>query len=107
MVLQNYVILQPGVPARLHFTDHQIQVRTITDPITGRGKPVQALVFTVDELDGKPVAASYSTVSQKHAADFAPFLIGKRYQQYDFIIRITGEGFQREFQTQPILRAPR
>mgnify|MGYP001619886329 CR=1 FL=1 len=72
MVLQNYVILQPGVPARLHFTDHDIQVVTVTDPTTGKPTPKNRLVFHVDELNGQKVISQYSTLSQKHAADFAP-----------------------------------
>ena len=107
MVLQNYVILQPGVPARLHFTSHQVRVKTITDPQTGRAKQVQALELTVDELNGRGVVSTYSTLSQKHAQDFAPYLPGEKYRDYDFIITLTGEGDRREYQLQPVPRSPR
>lgn len=107
MVLQNYVILQPGVPARLHFLSHQVVVKTIADPVTGRDKRVQSLQFEVDELNGKAVVSAYSTISQKHAQDFAVFLSGERYRDYDFLITMTGEGFRREYQVQPIPRSPR
>ena len=105
MVLQNYVILTPGVPARLHFTEHHLQVVTVTDPVTGRPTPKNRLVFQVDELNNQPVVSQYSTLSQKHAADFAPFLVGEKYKDYDFIITVTGTGFQTEYRVQPILRA--
>jgi len=104
MVLQNYVILQPDKPARMHFTDHQIIVKTITDPVTGRGKQVNTLVFSVDELEGRPVVASYSVISQKHSADFAPYLPVRAYRDYDFIITVSGEYWQREYQTQAVFR---
>lgn len=102
MVLQNYVILVPGKPSRMHFTDHEVVVKTITDPVSGRPKPINALVFTVDTLEGRPVVAYYSTVSQKHAQDFAPYLPDKKYTHYDFIILMMGEGFRREYQVQVI-----
>lgn len=107
MVLQNYVLLTPGVPARVHFLSHQVIVKTISDPVTGRDKRVQALQFEVDELNGRPVVSSYSTVSQKHAQDFAPFLVGEKYRDYDFVITMSGEGFRREYQVQPVPRSPR
>jgi len=98
MVLQNYVILTEGVPARLHFTDHEIQSREITDPLTGRGKTVRALVFHVDRLDNREVDAHYSTISEKHAMAFAPYLGDKSYTGYDFVITQIGRGFTREYQ---------
>ena len=107
MVLQNYVILQPGVPARLHFTSHRIFAKTITDPGTGRPKPVNALEFQVDELNGQPVVSAYSTISQKHAQDFAPYLPGERYRDYDFILTVSGSGWQTEYQIQAIPRPKR
>lgn len=107
MVLQNYVILTPGVPARVHFTSHDLVPKTITDPQTMRPKSITTLVFQADELNGAAVAAQYSITSQKHAADFAPFLPGEKYRDYDFIITLTGEGFRREYQVQAIPRSPR
>lgn len=104
MVLQNYVILQPGVPARVHFTDHRIINKTVTDPVSQKAKPLQALEFDVDELDGRPVAAVYSTVSQKHANDFAPYLPQQRYRAYDFVLTMTGSGYLREYQVQAFRR---
>ena len=104
MVLQNYVILQSGVPARLHFSAVGKKVKTITDPDTGRPKQLNSLDFTVDELNGQPVVSAYSTVSQKHAQDFAPFLVGDKFLAYDFIITMTGEGHLRQYSLQAIPR---
>lgn len=98
MVLQNYVVLEPNIPARLHFVSHQVVTKTIADPATGRDKPVRALVFGVDELNGQPVVGQYSIVSDKHANDFASYLPGERYRSYDFIITLSGSGYRREYQ---------
>ena len=93
MVLENYVILKTGVPARLHFTDHYIETRTVTDRTTGSPTSRRVLVFQVDSLDGRPVAAKYSTMAEKHAAQFQAYLADKSYRDYDFIITKTGEAY--------------
>jgi len=67
MVLENYVMLETGVPARLHFSDHVIQRRTVTDPITGGPTIRNVLVFDVDLLNGRDAAAKYSIMAEKHA----------------------------------------
>lgn len=105
MVLQNYVILQEGRPARMHFAAVEKVVKTITDPTTGHPKAVNTLVWTVDELNGRAVVAYYSITSQTHAQDFAPFLDGEKYRQYDFVVTVLGSGFQRRYQVQPLPRA--
>ncbi len=104
MVLRNYVILEPGRPSRMHFSDHSIQVRTIHDPVTRQDKGINTLVFTVDELDGQPVVGYYSIVSDKHSRDFLAFLPSQRYRAYTFTITQTGEGFRREYQ---VIAVPR
>ncbi len=102
MVLENYVILRTGVPARLHFYDHAIQKRTITDPVTGGPATRQVLVLEVDRLNGKEVAAKYSTMAEKHAGQFLPYLGDKSYRDYDFLITKTGEGFRTSWAVQVI-----
>ena len=104
MVLQNYVILSPNTPTRMHFTHHEIFGKTITDPSTRQPKTVNSLQFTVDELNGQRVNAYYSTISDKHARDFAPYLAGDRYVRYDFVVTQVGEGFRREYQVQVLAR---
>lgn len=104
MVLENYVILETGVPARVHFTDHVIMTRTITDPVTGGPATRKVLVLEVDRLNGKEVAAKYSTMAEKHAGQFQPYLADKSYRDYDFVITKTGEGFRTSWSVQVIPR---
>jgi len=79
-------VLRPGVSVRLHFTDHRVVRRQITDPI--RGVPVEreSLMLYVDRENGVKVDKMYSILSQKHAAEFAGYLEGKRYLGYEFVI---------------------
>ena len=104
MVLENYVILTTGVPGRLHFTDHVIMARTITDPITGGPTTRNVLIFEVDQFNGKSVAAKYSIMAEKHASQFVPYLDDKSYRDYDFIITPVGEGFRRTWSMQVLPR---
>ena len=106
MVLQNYVELQEGVPARLHFRDHMIIAKTITDPITGGPGVRNALVFDVDRLNGVEIMSKFSTMAEKLANQFEPFLKDKSYTKYDFIITYQGSGFRRSFTVQPIPLRP-
>lgn len=99
-VLQNNIILASGVPARMHLADHEIAGREIVDPLTQRTKTVRALIFTVDELDGNPVTASYSTISEKHASQFAPYLEGKTYRDKLVTITAMGSGFSKDWLVQ-------
>lgn len=103
-LLMNYVALVPGVPTRMHFTDHYYIERIIADKETGKPKPIRSLVFWVDELEGEDCARTLSILSQKLAAHLEPFLPDKRYGGYDFIITKIGDGFLADFNVQPILR---
>jgi len=105
MVLENYVILETGVPARLHFTDHVIQRRTVTDPITGGATTRNVLVFDADSLNGREVAAKYSVMAEKHAGQFSAYLEGKVYRDYDVVITKSGEGFRTSWSIQFLPRS--
>jgi len=105
MVLENYVILETGVPARLHFTDHVIMRRTTTDPLTGEPTTRNVLVFEVDRLNGREVFAKYSIMAEKHAGQFKPYLDDKSYRDYDIIITKIGEGFRTSWSVQFIPRS--
>ena len=100
MVLQNHVILQNGVPARLHFTDHHIERRTITDPNTGLPSMRNVLAFDVDRLNGVAVGAIFSTMAEKLAGQFEPYLGDKSYMSYEIIITQSGDGFTRKWMVQ-------
>lgn len=104
MVLQNIVILENNVPARFHFANHAIETRTITDPNTGRPGLRRVLVFDVDSLGGRPVVSKFSTMAEKLAGNFEPYLGDKSYVNYDFIITQLGDGFQRRWTVQVIPR---
>ena len=107
MVLQNHVILQNETPARLHFTDHHIERRTITDSNTGLPSMRNVLVFDVDRLNGQSVGAIFSTMAEKLALQFQPYLSDKSYSRYEVIITQNGEGFQRKWTVQFIPTASR
>lgn len=101
-VLQNYVILEPDVPARLHFIDHRIVRKTITDPATGQPTARNTLELTVDRLDGREVESVLSIMAEKFASLLEPYLKDRSYKDYEFLITVTGEGFRRQFTVQPI-----
>lgn len=84
--IENWVKLVPGVSVKLHFTDHVVADRVVTDPLFKVPKTVKGLVFRVDEVDGRPVELLYSVLSEKHAADFAGDLPGKVYTGYVYTI---------------------
>ena len=106
-VLQNTVILEEGKPSRFHFVDHHIEKRTITDPNTGRPGIRNVLVLNLDRLDGAAVEAVLTTMAEKLAAQFEPYLKDKSYRSYEIIITQTGEGFQRRWSVQFIPFATR
>ena len=103
-MLSNYTSLTAGVPKRLHFTDDYYVDREIADRDTGKPKRIRSLVFWVDEEDGEHVSRTFSVLSQKLAAHLDPFLKGKEYNRYDFIITQIGDGFLKDWNVQPILR---
>ncbi len=106
MVLENYVKLVQGVPCRLHFADHAIVRRAITDPDSHRAKEVNALEFVVDREDGKVVSKSYSILSEKHAEDFRRYLADKSYRHFDFSITVYGKGYLAVYSVEPKPQSP-
>lgn len=106
MVLQNYVMLQPDTPTRLHFRDHVITRRTITDPITLQPAGRNVLEFEVDRVDGREVESKLSIMAEKFAILFEPYLADRSYVNYDFIVTVSGEGFRRTFSVQAIPLRP-
>jgi len=103
-LLINYISLAPGVPTRMHFTDHYYIDREIADKETGKPKTIRSLVFWCDELNGEPCARTFSVLSQKLAAHMEPFLPDKGYGGYDFIITEIGKGFLKDWNVQVIQR---
>ena len=103
-LLMNYVALEPGVPTRMHFTDDYRVERPIADKETGKPKRISSLVLWVDELNGEDCARTFSVLSKKLAAHIEPFLPGKEYIKYDFVITQMGAGFLKDWNFQPIKR---
>ena len=103
-LLSNYIRLVPGIPTRMHFTDHYYIDREIADKETGKPKTIKSLVLWVNELGGEPTSRTFSILSQKLAAHLEPFLPDKRYDGYDFLITQIGEGFLKDWNVQPIKR---
>ena len=98
MVLQNFVTLQTGIPARMHFTQDVIMPREITDPATGQAKTIRVLELSVDTLNGSPVDAVFSVTSEKLAQALLPFTEGKRYLTLDIVLTRSGSGFMTEYE---------
>ena len=98
--LDNFVRLMEGIPKRLHFKDHTYATRRIRDPITGWEKTVRTLEFLVDYEDGVPVEKVFSVIQSKLEAALRPYLEGKRYRDYLFVITKIGSGFTSEFRVE-------
>ena len=92
-VISNYVKLVPGRVVAMHFRDHAVAVRDITDPIRKVLVKRQSLLFYVDEVDGAQVDMIYSILSEKHAQEFSGYLEGKKYVGYTFGVVKEAAGF--------------
>ena len=98
MVLSNFIVLEEGKPAVMHFTDHEIQPRAIRDSLTGRAKTINVLVFQVDELNGRAVSSEFSITAERAATNFTSFLEDKSYRDYLWTFTARGSSFQKEFE---------
>ncbi len=92
-VISNFVVLKPGIPVTLHFSDHRIVSRQIEDSIRHVMVTRESLLFYVDEVDGSKTDKMYSILSQKHAAEFAGYLPAKKYVGYRFTVIKDAPGF--------------
>ena len=84
--LENWVVLRPGVPTRLHFKAHRMVERTITDAIFEVTRTVRSMLFLVDEEDDVPVDKTFSVLSQRLMNDLAGYLEADRYLLYTFTL---------------------
>ena len=98
-LLDNVVVLPEGRAVELHFTDHWLGALRMRDPIIGLERDVQTLAFTVDEEDGRRVSKIYYVTSDRHAADFRPYLEDGSYTRYTWAIIARGRGLLRTFTT--------
>jgi len=90
--ISNWVKLTPGVPTRLHFTNHAIVKVPITDPLTKFTKTVESLQMLVDREGGSPVSKTFSVLSERLAGELGPYLPDKRYAKFEFVIVKDGPG---------------
>lgn len=104
MVMRNWLELQNGVPARLHFADHHEDTPTLTDVNTGAPTRRNRLVMDVDSLNGRAVVTQLSILADKLKAMIEPYLPDKAYRNYDFVLTQTGDGYQRRWSLQVIPR---
>jgi len=100
MVLENYVRLVNNVPTRLHFRDHSIESRTIVDPDSGKPGIRKVLTFQVDRVDGREVFTTFSTMAEKLANTFQPYLGDKSYRNFEIMITQAGDGYMRRWAVQ-------
>jgi len=100
MVLKNFVELQPGVPAAMHFTDHAFDSKEIRDPRTGLVKKLNTLVFSVDRLNGVTVGALYSVTAEKLATQLNPYLTDRAYRGLLFTITKLGTEYLTSYEVQ-------
>lgn len=105
MPLGNWVMLEEGIPERVHFVDHVLTVRDVTDRATGRTVTRNVAVMDVDELNGKPVTAQLSVMSEKLYAQLEPYIRDNSYKDYDFTLTKVGTGFRTEYSVQHTPRA--
>ena len=104
MPLQNTVILENNVPVRLHFVADRYEKRVITSRDTGQPAIKEVLVLEVDEWNGQKVQAIFSTMAQKLDGLLGPYLPGKKYLDYDFIITQSGDQYTRNWNVQRLPR---
>ena len=97
MVLKNYVELQDGVPARMHFINHAIVTKEVTDPLTGLPSDKRSLVLSVDRLNGEVVLTTFSTLADTLAVQLMPYTEGRRYIGLEFTITKHGHGFRTRY----------
>ena len=83
-VAENWVILEPGVPKRIHMIDHIVEPREITDKYFGRPRTVTTWLFLVDREDGRPVDKTFSVLSGRLKAELSGYIPEKRYTRYEF-----------------------
>ena len=105
-MLMNFIALEEGVPTRMHFSDFYRVQRQIKDRELGVEKEVDTRVFFVDRLEGRPSGRTFSVLSQKLMAQLQPFVEGKRFMEYEFIITKEGSGYSTEYRVQPIRITP-
>lgn len=109
MPLGNYVILEDGVPERLHFVSHTLETRTITDPKTLQPAARNVALFQVDRVNGQllimngvPYTAILSVMAEGLYGKLEAYLPGNVYRDYEFIITKRGIGYTTKYTVEVI-----
>ena len=84
--VENFVVLKPGIPVKMHWKAHKFVDRQIMDPTFEVPRTGRSLLFLVDEEDGRAVDKTYSVMSTKLAGELSGYLEGNRYLGYNFTI---------------------
>ncbi len=106
MPLGNYVIFDENVPERMHFSAHEKKVKDITDSQTGRARPVNAVDFTIDRLNGAPVQSTLSVIQENLFGQLEAYLPDRKYLQYEFTITKRGTGYRTRWTVEAIPLTP-
>ena len=97
-----WVTFYPCHPTILHFTNHRLTRRYVTDPITGSKKLIEVLELDVDEWEGVKGHWILSITSKKFRAQVEPLIESGELYRRKWKIHMTGTGFLREYSIQPI-----
>jgi hypothetical protein len=81
----------------MHFINHAIVVKRVTDKLTGLPSDKNSLVFSVDRLNGVEVLTTFSTLADTLAEQLMPYTEGRRYIGLEFTITKHGVGFQTRY----------
>lgn len=106
MVERNWVVIETGVPKRLHIIEHLVTPRKIRDPHFDVEKEVEGLVLLVDRVDGEPVLRTWSVLSTRLWELLEPYFEGQRYKSYEFIVTKLGRGFLSEYKLEVLPHVP-
>jgi len=94
-VPENWVIFKLGERKTLHFYDHGVVEREITDPLTGSTVRRRTVIFYVDYANRVRVDKLFSVMSVKLAQELSAYIPERRYVNYEFEI------FKPEFKWAP------
>ena len=98
MAGENYVVLIPGVPKRLIFSNYAWADTTQVDPLFKAPMTKRKLIFQVTSEDGNIVSKIYSTLRGKEWALWEPFLGDGSYKNFEWTLIYSKNDFASEVQ---------
>jgi len=100
MVLKNYIELQVGIPARMHFMALTMIEKDQVDTLTGTPMKKRSLYGVVDRLNGQEVSTTFSALAQGLKDQLEPFIANDRFKTVEFVITKFGSGFLTRYQVE-------